>query len=418
MKYLFKKCRYIITQNAKREIMENYDLLVIDNRIAKIDKNIRVKDAEIIDCSNLILLPGFTNAHTHSPMSILRGYFDDYNLFTWLNKIWEIEDKLNAKHIRLGSELSIMEMLSHGIVTFIDMYFFCKETIKMCMKYNIKCLLGEPIIDKNADKRILKNRYLKKYENNLIKIILNPHAIYTCSKETLKKVKKEAEKSNMRIHIHAAETRKEVFECYKKNSMFVIEYLNSLGLLNKTILAHCGWITKNEINLIKKTNSFVVHNPISNMKLSTGAFFPYKELKNEDIVIGLGTDGPASNNSLNMFNDMKVMSLLNKNNYWSSNVITAQEVLDAATINGSIISGFNNGSIEEGKSADVIGINTNSISLQPLRKDNIISNIVYAFSDYVEFTMINGKFVFKKDFLKEWQLKANRISKQLENLFK
>ncbi len=361
-------------------------------------------------------MPGLINAHTHAAMIALRGYSDDKRLFDWLKKVNSIEDKMTERMVYLSSKLAIMEMLMTGTVGFIDQYFYEEETAKAVEEFKIYAMLGTPFVDQTINDRIERFKRFVSTKKQYIIPIINPHSIYTCSKETLKTVKKLSDEYSVRVNIHAAETRLEVMECYKKNKMYVIEYLNSLGLLKNSILAHCGWITKNEIPLIKENNVTVVNNPISNMKLATGAFFPYRELKQNGINIALGTDGAASNNSLNMFNEMKVMSLLHKHSYWDSEVINAKEAFDAATINGYKAMGLNF-TIKVNNPATFVAIPTTNISLMPLRKDNLISNIVYSFSGNVSLNIIDGVTVFDNSYLKEWLKKAKFIEKEINNLY-
>ncbi len=414
---ILKNCKYIITQSKDREILEGYDILIKDKRIHQIGKDLNIADEEVIDCSDKIILPGLTNAHSHVAMTIFRGFYDDHELFDWLGEIKPLEEKLTSDLVAAGAEIGVMEMLSKGIVAFIDTYYFPESTLEVTQRYGIRLLSGRALT-KDLKTRMEENDLLIKKQNELYKVVADPYAIYVHTTEDFKLIRDYAKKRNLRINMHAAETRQEVFNCYKENKMYVIEYLDSLGLLDNAILAHCGWITKGEISILKKRNAVVVHNPVSNMKLATGAFFPYPEYKALDVPIALGTDGAASNNSLNLFDEMKVMALLNKNNHWDASVINAQDVLDYSTIMGAKATGFDNGSIEEGKLADIFAISAETFELQPLTKENLVSNIVYSFNSPVEFTIINGRIVFKKEFLDEWQQKALTLSNKIKAFFK
>lgn len=413
---ILKNCKYIVTQNKNREILENFDILIKGNKIERIDKDITLENEETFDCSDKIIFPGLTNAHTHIAMTIFRGFYDDHELFDWLSKINPLENKLTYDLVSVGAKIAIMEMLSKGIVAFIDTYYFPEATLEVSQKYGIRLVSGRVLVD-DLKTRMAENDVLIKKQNELYKVVADPYAIYANSTENLKLIREYAKKRNLRINMHAAETRQEVFECYKKNGKYVIEYLDSLGLLDNAILAHCGWVTKNEILILSKRNATVVHNPISNMKLATGAFFPYSAYKSLNVSIALGKDGAASNNSLNLFDEMKVMALLNKNNHWDASIINAHEVLDSATLNGAKATGFDNGSIEEGKLADLFAISETSLEMQPLTKENLVSNLVYSYNSPVEFTMINGKIVYKREFLEEWTQKAKVLSQRIKQFF-
>ncbi|HDP73481.1 MAG TPA: amidohydrolase [Candidatus Woesearchaeota archaeon] len=410
---ILKNCRFVITQDSSRKILENVDLHIEDGKIKSISKPGKKKPGDYIDCSDKIILPGLTNAHTHIAMTLFRGFEDGLELNDWLGKINPIEEKLTPKLISLSAELGIMEMLSKGVASFVDMCYPFKETYLVSGKYGIRSVLGPGFSDKSFKEAITFAKSLLKLKSAFFRPSLSHQSIYTCSEKTLLMARDFARKHNIKLNIHAAETRKEVLECYKKNRMFVIEYLDSLGLLDNSILAHCGWITKGEARIIAEKSAVVVHNPVSNMKLATGAFFPYTELSLQNVPIALGTDSAASNNSLGMFDEMKAMCLLNKNNSWDASLAKAQDALDSATIHGASATGFANGSIELGKEADLAAISAKSLELMPLRKDSLLGNLVYSFNSYVDFTMIAGKIVFDKAMLPEWLKRADKISREL-----
>ncbi len=439
-----KNVRFLIT--SEDVIYENVDLIFDERIVAIIDNHSKNKQdmqlkknhnaekqfnivnsqnnfhefevVEEIDGSNLIIMPGFVNAHTHIAMIILRGYEDDKTLHEWLNKIWKIEDQLKPEHVYLGSKLGIMEMLMTGTLAFVDQYFFEKETAKAVNEFGIYAALGTPFVSDNKMDERLKRFYdfldfVRPYDK--IMPILNPHSIYTCDEKCFDVVKKLKEKLNLKVHIHAAETRKEVMDCFKQHKMFVIEYLDSLGLLKNSILAHCGWIKKDEIRLIKENNACVVHNASSNMKLATGAFFPLRELLNADVLICLGTDGAASNNSYNMFQEIKIASLLNKNNYWDARVIDAKTILKLAWGGWRIFG--KDYKIKEGNHANFIAINIDDVSLMPLRKDNLLSNLVYSFDGSVSYAFVKGKEILNPKLRNEFIMKAKEIEKRINELF-
>ncbi len=401
----------ILTQNQKKEII-NGNILIEDEKIVQISKNpINTETDFKINCDNKIVLPGLVNTHTHIPMTLLRGYSDDMVLDKWLNEsIWPIESKLNKKSIEIGTKLGILEMISSGTTTFLDMYFFEDIIGKVSNEIGIRGFLGFALIDGGTPEynsyELIVNceKFVKRWiDNDLIKPVIAPHSIYTCGIDILKKSLDIANKYNTLMHIHCSETRDEVYNVEKKYGIRPIKFLEKYGLIyNKMILAHCGWITKNEILDIKKFGAKISHCPISNMKIGTGGFTPIPELMNLGVIVSLGTDGAASNNSLDMFDTMKFCALIHKQHRWDPEILNSQEVFDFATIQGAKALNMDEyiGSIEVGKKGDIIIIDLKKPHLTP--KHNYISNIVYAAkgSD-VDSTIINGKpIMIEKNFIK------------------
>ncbi len=418
---LLKKCKMVIRwrEDGSPEILKNVDILIEGNKIVNINKDIRSHSDDVIDCSSMIVLPGIVNAHTHSPMVILRGYCDDYELHEWLSRIWEVEKHLDEYWIRLGSELAIMEMLSTGTTAFVDMYFYPHITAEVAKTYGIRAALGPPLIEVlyGIDKCLSDlEHFISKYRNdNLIIPIVNVHSIYTCSLESIKKAYEIAREHDLNVHIHVSETRKEVFECKQKYGKFPVEVLHDIGILSTRLhMVHLGWVTNREIELIRDAGCTVTHCPVSNMKLATAGFFPFYEMMMNNINVTIGTDGAASNNCLDMFREMKTAVLLQRNNYWDTR-IKAIHVLKAATLNGYKLLRLKGGNIEKGYLADLVLLDANSISLQPLRTDNIISNIVYsATGKDVKMVIIDGKIVYDRDrdYL-SWRDKIVKISEKI-----
>jgi 5-methylthioadenosine/S-adenosylhomocysteine deaminase len=329
----------------------------------------------------------------------------------WLNEsIWPIESKLNKKSIEIGTKLGILEMISSGTTTFLDMYFFEDVIGKVSHEIGIRGFLGFALIDGGTPEyssyELIVNceKFVKRWmDNDLIKPVIAPHSIYTCGTDILTKSLDISNKYNTLMHIHCSETRDEVYNVVKKYDLRPIKLLEKYGLINnKMILAHCGWITKNEILDIKKFGAKVSHCPISNMKIGTGGFTPIPELMNSDVIVSLGTDGAASNNTLDMFETMKFCALIHKQHRWDPEILNSQEVFDFATIQGAKALNMDEyiGSIEVGKKGDIIIIDLKKPHLTP--KHDHISNIVYAAkgSD-VDSTIINGKpIMIEKNFIK------------------
>ncbi|EDY34666.1 Amidohydrolase family, putative [Aciduliprofundum boonei T469] len=237
--------------------------------------------------------------------------------------------------------------------------------------------------------------FIKEFRNEeLITPLIAPHAVYTCNEETLLKAKEIAEKYDTLITMHISETRKEVYEHRKRTGMRPVEWLEKIEFLNsKLIAAHLVWLTLHEIKILAKNGVKASHNPTSNMKLGNGGSMPLPEMLDNGILITLGTDSTVSNNNLDMFEAMKFAALLHKNERWDASITNAQEILDFATINAAKALELNAGSIEEGKLADLVILNPAPNGL-PLRKNTIVSNIVYSLTGLnVEHTIVNGKIV-------------------------
>jgi len=391
----------ILTQNDKRE-QRHGDLYIEDQKIVQIsDKPLSVEAEYIINGKNKLVMPGLINTHTHIPMTLLRGYSDDMLLKDWLKKrIWPIEAKLDSNSVEAGTNLGLLEMIASGTTTFLDMYFFEDTIAKTTKKAGVRGFLGFPVIDFD-NPECSYNELFPKCEqfirtwkdDDLVTPVIAPHGTYTCGPESLHKSKELSEKYDLLLHIHCSETREEVYDIQKQYGLRPVEQLKKYGLLfEKMVLAHCGWITKNEVLDIKNGGAKVSHNPVSNMKIGTGGYTPIPELLEANVPIGLGTDGAASNNVLDMFDTMKFCALIHKQHRWDPSILPAQTVVDFATIGGAACLGIEKeiGSIEEGKKADIILLDLHKPHFTP--RHNLVSHIVYAArgSDVCT-TIVNGK---------------------------
>lgn len=394
----------IITQNKNRDIFHG-SLYIEENKIVEISQNnINVEADTEIDASGQIIIPGLINTHTHLPMTLLRGYGDDMVLSEWLQtRIWPVEAKLTADTVKTGSELGLLEMMQSGTTTFFDMYFFEETIAETVDALGMRAVLGFAFIDHGtpqypADELFDKaENFVKKYQQHKrITPGLAPHGTYTCGPESLQKVRMLADQYHIPIQIHCAETRDEVYDVKEQYGKRPVAQLQENDLFaSDVVLAHCGWITKNEITEMKKQNVRVSHCPVSNMKIATGGFTPVPEMIDAGICVSLGTDGAASNNTLDMFETMKFTALLHKQHRWNPKIVPAQMVFDFATINGAKALGLeeNIGSLEEGKRADVVLVDFNTPRLTPCHDP--ISHIVYAVhgSD-VQTTIVDGNIVY------------------------
>lgn len=393
---LIKNARFIVTQNKKREIIENKDIKIVNGKIESIGKGFK-NDDETIDAKNKIVLPGLINSHTHSPMVLFRGTGDETDLHSWLsNSIVPEEKKMNKKKVYYGSLLSILEKISTGTTCYCDMYSFYNSIIKAVNETGIRCFLSTGLKDHNNEEKIydeikkstLLIKSIEKNKNPLIKPVLALHWTLTCSDKLIENICKD-NKKNLPVCMHVSETKKEVEENKKLYGKRPIERLNGLNVLNENFVAiHCVNLSDNEIDILAKNRCKVIHNPASNMKLSDGICPVVKMLK-KGICVSLGTDSAASNDNLNMFEEMRMSALLQKV-VNSADAITAKEVFDMATVNASKIFSDKIGSIEIGKYADLILINKKDITINPINKKRIISNLVYSFDGRVSDVIVNG----------------------------
>ncbi len=353
----------------------------------------------VIDGRGKVLMPGLINTHSHLAMTLLRGYADDMNLQDWLyNKIFPFEDKLTAEDIIEGSKIGIDEMLAGGTTCFSDMYFFQAETGRVAAEKGIRAVLSDCVNFDGYDRKVkLMEAMAEEFkDNDLISFTFSPHAIYTCTFELLKKCGEYAKSHNMPIHTHLAETQKEFDDCMAEHGMTPTEYMESTGLFeNPTIAAHCVVMTDRDLEILKKHNVSVAHNPISNLKLASGVAAVPKMLE-MGVNVALGTDGASSNNSLDMFEEMKTAALIHKGVSLDPTVVDAYTVLKMATVNGARALGFKDlGAIKQGFLADMIILDFNTPHLMPLH--NVLSSLVYsAKCSDVEYTMVNGKIVYKR----------------------
>jgi 5-methylthioadenosine/S-adenosylhomocysteine deaminase len=397
---------YILAWNEYFEIIIQGEIVIEDSNITyQGPRQERSLESFSRVISGDLVMPGFVNAHTHAAMTLFRGYADDIPLMEWLEKkIWPVEARLKKEDIYWGTLLAICEMIKGGTTCFADMYFHMEEVARACWESGIRASLAQGLIglDKikgmtglKESKSLIQNWHRK--GDGRITIMLGPHASYTCPPAYLQKVMKMAEQLDVPIHIHLAETRGEVEECLKVYGKTPVNLVNDLGLFEHDILAaHCVHLSPGEIDLLAEKEVAIAHNPGSNLKLGSGVA-PLIDLLKKDALVSLGTDGAASNNNLDMVEEMRLAALLQKGLGEDARAIPAQTALKMATLNGSgaLFLDEEVGTLRKGSKADLIIMQLKKPHLFPLH--NLLAHLVYsAGSSDVDLVMVNGKVLMEK----------------------
>ncbi|MGC8565377.1 MAG: amidohydrolase family protein [Thermoplasmata archaeon] len=393
----------IVSQNMKREIFYG-DVYIEKNFIIEIGKNISTEADHKIDASGKIVMPGLINTHAHVGMGLFRGLIEDLKLDDFLKKTFDLDSKRTDDHIFYSSLLSMYEMVRMGTTSFLDLYYSEDIIAKAAEEIGIRAFLSWVTLDEQFTTQ--KGNPLKNAENFIISHknreriypSIGFQGVYVCSDETLLKGKEISEKHNTLQHMHLSETRKEVYDYLKQKGKRPVEHLYDIGFLNENLVAaHTVWLTMREIKQLAEKNVNVSHNPVSNMKLGTGGAAPVPEMIENDINVTLGTDSNVTNNNYDMFTVMEVAGLMHKNEKWDASVLTSQELIDLATLNGAKALKMRSllGSIEEGKAADIIIIDPEPNGL-PLFKENVLPNIIYAIEGLnVDTSIIDGNLIMQ-----------------------
>ena len=400
----------VVTMDAQRRVIYDGAVVVDGGRIvavgprAEIIKNYTAR--EIVNARGQAVIPGLINGHTHVPMVLFRGIADDLDLDKWLTQyIFPAEAKnVTEDFVRVGTQLGLSEMIRGGTTTYCDMYYFEDAIADETAKAGVRGVLGETIIDfPVADNKTHEQamayaeRFVKKWQGHaLITPALAPHAPYTVSAQHLKAVRSLSDKLSAPIVIHIAETQKEVSDSQRDKGASPIQYLAGLGFLNdRVIAAHVVFPEDGGLATLKQYGVGVVHNPQSNMKLASGVA-PVPEMLRENLRLGLGTDGAASNNDLNMWEEMDTAAKLHKLISRDPKVVTAEEAFMMATSGGARALHLEKeiGSLEAGKRADLVLVNLDELNQTPLY--NIYSALVYSTkANDVRSVIIEGKFVMR-----------------------
>jgi len=397
----------ILTMNAQNRIVNRGFLGVKGDTISTLgegeEENLEAK--KVIDAKGGLVLPGLINGHTHAAMSLFRGLADDLPLMEWLNNyIFPVESKMDGEFIHIGTLLACAEMIMSGTTTFCDMYLFEEEVAKAAEKAKMRCLVGEVLYDFDSPNYgDIENGFkyteslIKKWQDDpLISIAVEPHSLFTCSPDLLSTANELALKYNVPMIIHLAETLSELDEIKKNYGRTPVEHLQYLGLLGPHLIAdHCVHLEDAEIKLLAEGGVKAIHNPESNMKLASGVA-PIPKMLAQNMTIGLGTDGCASNNNLDLFTEMDMAAKLHKIHTMDTTVMDALTVLRMATIDGAKALGMGalTGSIEIGKKADIIIVDIRKPHLTPMY--NPYSHMVYAArGNDVSHSIINGRLIME-----------------------
>lgn len=398
----------VVTMDAARAVIENGGVAIKNGEIVavgttdEITKNYSAK--QIINARGKKVIPGLINTHTHVPMSLFRGIADDLNLDEWLTKyIFPAEAKnVTEDFVRVGTRLGVAEMIRGGTTAYCDMYYFEDAVADETFKAGMRGVLGETVIDfpvadnkTHAEAMVYTEKFINKWKNNsLIVPAIAPHAAYTVSTDHLKAVRALSDKTSAPIVIHVSETRKEVDDITKQYGSRPVEYLEKIGFLNKRVIAaHTVHISPKEIDILKRLNVGSAHCPQSNMKLASGVA-PIPQMLLQDVAVGLGTDGAASNNDLSMWEEMDTAAKLHKVFSGNPQVVSAQQAFEMATIRGARALHLDKiiGSIEKGKRADIVIVDADELNQTPVY--NVYSSLVYATkATDVRTVIIDGKVV-------------------------
>ena len=425
MKILLKNARILKMDDSP---LFNGDIVVIDDRIAYIGNNSSSYGPFDItrDCKGNVLMPGFKNAHTHSAMTFLRSKTDDCKLQTWLfDVVFPREEHLKPEDVYHLSKVAFLEYLTSGITACFDQYFFPPMIGKAAEDIGMRTLLLGTFSNDHASQSHIDELYYSynDKEDSLVRYCVGIHAEYTTNDSEFKIIQDKIKSLKSPFFTHVSETKKEVEECIKRRGMTPVQYMDSLGLFDYGGgCYHCCYLTDEDVKIFKKHNLSVVTCPGSNSKLASG-IAPISRYMKEGLNIGIGTDGPASNNSLDMFKEMMLVTNLQKLQLSDPSAVPAYEVLKMATVGGARAMNLKDCDIlAVGKKADIIEIDLSRPSMQPL--NNIVNNIVYAGGkDIIKMTMINGKILYDsglfyvgedvQEIYKKCQEVTDRIEKEL-----
>jgi 5-methylthioadenosine/S-adenosylhomocysteine deaminase len=401
----------ILVMDEKETLIPRGTIAIKGENIVAVGKKEEIENLytsrEILSVEDSLVMPGLVNCHTHAPMTYFRGLADDLELMDWLNNyIFPAEAAfVNREFSYMGSLLACAEMIKSGTTTFCDMYIFEDEVAKAAKKAGMRCRIGEVLFDfpspnvkTPAEGLNYTEMLIGKWAHDaLVSIVVEPHSLYTCSESLLKEAKKLADRYSIPLAMHYLETKSEREQLIKdKGRNTPTSYLQDIDYLSERFIAfHCVWMEDSDIQMFADYGSKIVHNPESNMKLASGAA-PVPKMLTSGVTVALGTDGCASNNNLDMFQEMDTAAKLHKVVHHDPTVMDARTVVRMATCDGAKALCLDNtvGALTPGMKADIIIINLNRPHLTPLY--NEYSHIVYAVNGSdVDTVLINGKVIMK-----------------------
>ena len=375
----------IVTQDAERRVLRG-DVLIDGKVVRKVGEVSESADTEI-DCQGCAILPGLINTHNHVANTLLRGVADDVPLEEMLQASFALDAKLTRRDVQVGALLGCLEMLRGGTTSFVDLFYWEDEVARAVREAGIRGFLAWVTLDeafttqrgnpvKNAAAFVRDHRAVDR-----VHPLIGVQGVYVCGEETFAAAREAAEHEGVMLHGHLSETRREVYDHMEKHGKRPVEWLEQIGFLGRDLLvAHGVWLTLHEVRVLGRHGVKVSHCPVSNMKLASGGVAPVPEMRASDVTVSLGTDSPISNNGLDLFETMKVTSLLHKSTRWDARVLSAQECLDLATREGAraLQSEDTLGSIEAGKTADLAVVDLRVPHLTPTTPDTVVANLVYA----------------------------------------
>jgi 5-methylthioadenosine/S-adenosylhomocysteine deaminase len=403
--------KYVVTMDPQRRVIEDGAVAIDEGVIIDVgtaaDIESRYTARETLPRDNRVVMPGLVNGHQHAAMTLLRGIADDLALMDWLtNYIFPAEvEFVDPEFVRIGTEVSCWEMIRGGTTTFVDMYYYPDTVAEVVERCGMRALVSATVIDQRspdaegATDSIAKGEgFIDRWQNRHPRItpIFGPHANYTLDAEQLRKTREAAQKSGVAISIHVSESPFESQYSKDNYGKTSIEMLDEIGFFDgPTIAAHVVWPTATEIPILRDRKVGVIHNPSSNMKLASGVS-PVAEMLEAGVRVGLGTDGPASNNDLDMWEEMRLAAFLQKVTRMDPEVLPAQTMLGMATIGGATAIGLGDqvGSLEAGKRADIIQVAFDDVHHVPTF--DVVSHLVYVTDEQdVASVIVDGKLLMR-----------------------
>ncbi len=391
----------LVTQDPSRRVVRG-NVLVEGNRIAAVGDTTSAAD-EVLDCDGCAVVPGLINAHQHAANTLLRGLADDVPLEAMLEKSFAVDAKFTRRDVQMGALLGCVEMIRAGTTSFQDLFYWEDEVARAVRESGMRGFLswvtldesfttqhGDPV--RNAEAFVTKHM-----ADPLVTPSVGVQGVYVASEETCRRAKEVADRHGVRVHMHLAETRKEVYDHVAKTGQRPAEWLGQIGFLGPNLnVAHGVWLTLNEVRTLARAGVSVTHCPVSNMKLASGGVAPVPEMREAGMVVALGTDSALSNNSADLFGEMKTAALLHKSTRWDARVVPAQVALDMVTMDAARALGVATdlGSIEVGKLADLAVVSLRKPHTTPFYPANVTSHLVYSSrgSD-VQATIVDGRVV-------------------------